>query len=227
MKPIELSLILKYPNQITLSQVYELENIINEYPYFQAVRAVYLKILYAQESYRYNKELKVTAAHIGNRTLLFDFITSQSFKEKKDFLKNEDLPKAYADEVIPSEFTTYVGEDVFEKKEFYPVETAGQKKLSVEQLKEEQTLHKGKPIDFEKSDQLSFAKWLEITRFKPIDRRTANITTNDLPFVEKNIFEEGDVRAKKFDLIDKFLESNPKIEVKKDYESDPINIAEK
>ena len=218
MKPIELSLILKYPNQITLSQVYELENIINEYPYFQAVRAVYLKILYAQESYRYNKELKITAAHIGNRTLLFDFITSQSFKEKKDFLKNEDLPKAYADEVIPSEFTTYVGEDVFEKKEFYPVETAGQKKLSVEQLKEEQTLHKGKPIDFEKSDQLSFAKWLEITRFKPIDRRTANITTNDLPFVEKNIFEEGDVRAKKFDLIDKFLENN---------ESDPINIAEK
>ena len=227
MKPIELSLILKYPNQITLSQVYELENIINEYPYFQAVRAVYLKILYAQESYRYNKELKVTAAHIGNRTLLFDFITSQSFKEKKDFLKNEDLPKAYADEVIPFEFTTYVGEDVFEKKEFYPVETTVQKKLSVEQLKEEQSLHKGKPIDFEKSDQLSFAKWLEITRFKPIDRRTANITTNDLPFVEKNIFEEGDVRAKKFDLIDKFLESNPKIEVKKDYESDPINIAEK
>ena len=227
MKPIELSLSLKYPNQITLSQVYELENIINEYPYFQAVRAVYLKILYAQESYRYNKELKVTAAHIGNRTLLFDFITSQSFKEKKDFLKNEDLPKAYADEVIPFEFTTYVGEDVFEKKEFYPVETTVQKKLSVEQLKEEQTLHKGKPIDFEKSDQLSFAKWLEITRFKPIDRRTANITTNDLPFVEKNIFEEGDVRAKKFDLIDKFLESNPKIEVKKDYESDPINIAEK
>ena len=227
MKPIELSLILKYPNQITLSQVYELENIINEYPYFQAVRAVYLKILYAQESYRYNKELKITAAHIGNRTLLFDFITSQSFKEKKDFLKNEDLPKAYADEVIPFEFTTYVGEDVFEKKEFYPVETTVQKKLSVEQLKEEQTLHKGKPIDFEKSDQLSFAKWLEITRFKPIDRRTANITTNDLPFVEKNIFEEGDVRAKKFDLIDKFLESNPKIEVKKDYESDPINIAEK
>nr|WP_314803978.1 hypothetical protein [uncultured Capnocytophaga sp.] len=204
-----------------------MENIINEYPYFQAVRAVYLKILYAQESYRYNKELKITAAHIGNRTLLFDFITSQSFKEKKDFLKNEDLPKAYADEVIPSEFTTYVGEDVFEKKEFYPVETTGQKKLSVEQLKEEQTLHKGKPIDFEKSDQLSFAKWLEITRFKPIDRRTANITTNDLPFVEKNIFEEGDVRAKKFDLIDKFLESNPKIEVKKDYESDAINIAEK
>ena len=137
------------------------------------------------------------------------------------------MPKAYADEVIPSEFTTYVGEDVFEKKEFYPVETTVQKKLSVEQLKEEQTLHKGKPIDFEKSDQLSFAKWLEITRFKPIDRRTANITTNDLPSVEKNIFEEGDVRAKKFDLIDKFLESNPKIEVKKDYESDPINIAEK
>ena len=92
MTAAELSLIMKQPNHITLSQVYELENIIHEYPYFQVVKAVYLKILYAQESYRYNKKLKITAAHIGNRTLLFDFITSSSFKEKKDFFKKSSMP---------------------------------------------------------------------------------------------------------------------------------------
>ena len=226
MTATDLSLILKQPNHITLSQVYELENIIHEYPYFQVVKAIYLKILYAQESYRYNKELKITAAHIGNRTLLFDFITSTGFKDKKNVLKKEEMPKAYVDEAIPSEFTTYVSGDVFEKKEFYPVTPpSGQEQAppSAEQPKE--ALHMGKPIDFQPNDKQSFATWLQVTRYKPIDRRTTKTaTTIDLPFVDKNIFEEGDARAKKFDLIDKFLEANPKIEVNKDYDDTSSNI---
>ncbi len=231
MTATDLSLILKQPNHITLSQVYELENIIHEYPYFQVVKAIYLKILYAQESYRYNKELKITAAHIGNRTLLFDFITSTGFKDKKNVLKKEEMPKAYVDEAIPSEFTTYVSGDVFEKKEFYPVtHTVEQSQTSKDAIssseqQQKEALHMGKPIDFQPNDKQSFATWLEVTRYKPIDRRTTKTaTTVDLPFVDKNIFEEGDARAKKFDLIDKFLETNPKIEVNKDYDNTSSNI---
>ena len=231
MTATDLSLILKQPNHITLSQVYELENIIHEYPYFQVVKAIYLKILYAQESYRYNKELKITAAHIGNRTLLFNFITSTGFKDKKNVLKKEEMPKAYVDEAIPSEFTTYVSGDVFEKKEFYPVtHTVEQSQTSKDAIssseqQQKEALHMGKPIDFQPNDKQSFATWLQVTRYKPIDRRTTKTaTTIDLPFVDKNIFEEGDVRAKKFDLIDKFLEANPKIEVNKDYDDTSSNI---
>ena len=204
MTATDLSLILKQPNHITLSQVYELENIIHEYPYFQVVKAIYLKILYAQESYRYNKELKITAAHIGNRTLLFDFITSTGFKDKKNVLKKEEMPKAYVDEAIPSEFTTYVSGDVFEKKEFYPVtHTVEQSQTSKDAIssseqQQKEALHMGKPIDFQPNDKQSFATWLQV-------------------------FEEGDARAKKFDLIDKFLEANPKIEVSKDDDT-PSNI---
>ena len=231
MTATDLSLILKQPNHITLSQVYELENIINEYPYFQVVKAIYLKILYAQESYRYNKELKITAAHIGNRTLLFNFITSTGFKDKKNVLKKEEMPKAYVDEAIPSEFTTYVSGDVFEKKEFYPVtHTVEQSQTSKDAIssseqQQKEALNMGKPIDFQPNDKQSFATWLQVTRYKPIDRRTTKTaTTIDLPFVDKNIFEEGDARAKKFDLIDKFLEANPKIEVNKDYDDTSSNI---
>jgi hypothetical protein len=225
MTATDLSLILKQPNHITLSQVYELENIIHEYPYFQVVKAIYLKILYAQESYRYNKELKITAAHIGNRTLLFDFITSTAFKDKKSVLKKEEMPKAYADEAIPSEFTTYVTGDVFEKKEFYPVTPPPEQEQAPPSPQEpKEALHMGKPIDFKPTDKQSFATWLQVTRYKPIDRRTTQAApTVELPFVDKNIFEEGDQRAKKFDLIDKFLQANPKIEVSKDDDT-PSNI---
>ena len=230
MTATDLSLILKQPNHITLSQVYELENIIHEYPYFQVVKAIYLKILYAQESYRYNKELKITAAHIGNRTLLFDFITSTAFKDKKSVLKKEEMPKAYADEAIPSEFTTYVTGDVFEKKEFYPVTPPPEQEQAPPSPQEpKEALRMGKPIDFKPTDKQSFATWLQVTRYKPIDRRTTQAApTVELPFVDKNIFEEGDDRAKKFDLIDKFLQANPKIEVNKDDDTlSNIEIVEK
>lgn len=57
-----------------------LETIVNEFPFYQSARALYLKGLYNQESFRYNYELKKTAAHTTDRSVLFDFITSDDFK---------------------------------------------------------------------------------------------------------------------------------------------------
>ena len=60
-------------------QTRELEGIIEEYPYFQAARALHLKGLKNLDSYKYNNALKVTAAHTADRDILFDYITSQEF----------------------------------------------------------------------------------------------------------------------------------------------------
>ena len=49
------------------------------YPYFQSARVLQLKVLKNQESFKYNNELKTTAAYTSDRTVLFDFITSQCF----------------------------------------------------------------------------------------------------------------------------------------------------
>ncbi|TDT43778.1 hypothetical protein CLV90_2901 [Maribacter spongiicola] len=56
-----------------------LEDIIAEYPYFQAARALHLKGLKNLNSYKYNKALKTTAAFTTDRDVLFDFITSKDF----------------------------------------------------------------------------------------------------------------------------------------------------
>ncbi|HKL89544.1 MAG TPA: hypothetical protein VJ880_00030, partial [Allomuricauda sp.] len=60
-------------------QTRELEDIIEEYPYFQAARALHLKGLKNLDSYKYNNALKVTAAHTADRDVLFDYITSKEF----------------------------------------------------------------------------------------------------------------------------------------------------
>jgi hypothetical protein len=54
----------------------ELKGIVEEFPYFQAARALYLKELKSQDSFKYNNELKITAAYTTDRTILFNYITS-------------------------------------------------------------------------------------------------------------------------------------------------------
>jgi hypothetical protein len=67
------------PDAITEKQAEALGNVLNEFPYFQSARALRLKGLYNQNSFKYNYALKVTAAHTTDRSVLFDFITSDAF----------------------------------------------------------------------------------------------------------------------------------------------------
>lgn len=67
------------PDVITEKQTEALGNVLIEFPYFQSARALRLKGLYSQNSFKYNYALKVTAAHTADRSVLFDFITSETF----------------------------------------------------------------------------------------------------------------------------------------------------
>ncbi len=70
---------LKNPEQISKESTAALKLVIEKYPYFQSARAIYLKGLKKADSFKYNTELKATAAHTTDRTVLFDFITASTF----------------------------------------------------------------------------------------------------------------------------------------------------
>ncbi|MGG5575856.1 hypothetical protein ACPDHL_00735 [Myroides sp. C15-4] len=67
------------PSQIKRSDIQELKQLLEQYPYVQAVRSLYLKALYSNESTSYNQELKKTAAYTLDRDMLFNFIVSDDF----------------------------------------------------------------------------------------------------------------------------------------------------
>ena len=75
------TLLLADPQQITKQALPDLVEVIDAYPYFQSARALWLKGLKNQESFRYNDALKLTAAHTTNRDILFEFITSENFEQ--------------------------------------------------------------------------------------------------------------------------------------------------
>ena len=80
------------PNSISENQTDALSKVLDEFPYFQSARAMRLKGLYNQNSFKYNFALKVTAAHTTDRTVLFDFITSDTFIAiQKDLYEKKSL----------------------------------------------------------------------------------------------------------------------------------------
>ena len=66
--------LLKNPENIDQEQLSYLRSIIDNYPYIQSSRAIYLKGLKKSGSFKFDKELKITAAHTTHRNVLFDYI---------------------------------------------------------------------------------------------------------------------------------------------------------
>lgn len=189
-----------------------------EFPFLQSARAIYLKGLYNQDSFRYNTELKKTAAYTTDRSVLFDFITSEKFTsvERKAF---DEGRNAISDiEVSHSELSSPT--DKTEESVKLSLKAAGQ----LEEITEKepvptsadavvQKLDLGKPLEFEKTETHSFAEWLKLSKLTPIKREET-----------PNLLEQEQNFSKKMDLIDKFIETNPKITPSKEPPATPVNI---
>src|SRR6056297_853578 len=89
--------LLQHPEKVVSPlQTKQLEDVLDEYPYFQAARALHLKGLKNLNSFKYNNALKTTAAYTADRDVLFDFITSDDFMQNAiaDAISGKSAPLA-------------------------------------------------------------------------------------------------------------------------------------
>ncbi|MFS4468546.1 hypothetical protein [Maribacter sp. 2210JD10-5] len=214
MKVTDFTYLLQHPDKVVDPlQTKQLEDILEEYPYFQAARALHLKGLKNLNSYKYNKALKTTAAFTTDREVLFGFITS------KDFL-NYNVPSTLKPPQDLKEIKVPEPEKpLIEESEDKPLpqDTKDAEQILDPELfkqKEEEKLELGKPLSFDKKEKYSFTEWLQLTSQKPIERssekskeRTVAESTNE----ELSVVENKSAQKKKFERIDKFISENPKI----------------
>jgi hypothetical protein len=74
-----------------------------------------------------------------------------------------------------------------------------------------QKLDIGKPLEFSKDETHSFQEWLQLSRLKPIERDEM-VAEATIAKEEKEKSEDtGSDKIKKSELIDRFIENNPKI----------------
>jgi hypothetical protein len=149
--------ILQKKEHIQQVETTELKAIVKEYPYFQAARSLYLKGLKNNDSFKYNTELKITASHTTDRTILFKYITSTNFNTQK-----QNIHQQISDKL--SETTDIEA----------PVETSKNPSEKNTEIKKE--LGIGKPISFTSVEHHSFNEWLQISTKKPIVREVTNQT---------------------------------------------------
>lgn len=243
MNQADFTYILQKPKAITHQQTDYVKSVIDEFPYFQSARAVYLKGLKDQSSFKYNQELKTTAAYTTDRSILFDFITSEDFiqneisqyikqnithlkdidVELEDLSVNESTTIDIALKQQIKDATGVLDPELFQpvkkrpKKAFVLDESESIEDATPETETQEPTtvsdiLSLGKPLQFDKKESYSFNEWLKLTRFKPIKREG---NQNKPQVKAKETGEEIDnEKAKKFELIDKFITQNPKINPK-------------
>jgi len=234
----ELTFLLQNPEAVTASQSEALAKAINDFPYFQPLRALYLKGLKQKESYKYNNALKTTAAHTADRSILFDYITSEEFnqneisnfiKQNSEYIKSIEVTEVddisvnksvTIDEALKQHIKATEGvldPDLFKAKEPVIIEDSPRIEdsiiaVDVDNIAPEKQLNIGKPLEFDKNESHSFAEWLKITSFKPIVREEDTLESNQ---------QSTQPLDSKLSIIDKFISENPKIKPVADFTPKP------
>lgn len=193
--------LLNKPEAINERYAETLENVLDEFPYFQSARVLRLKHLYNQDSYKYNYALKVAAAYTTDRSMLFDFITSDDFVAVQKGLYEKKLEELLNINVVESEIVVVQNHSSTTNLVEQSIRSSI-KESTTEEEKVAEKLEIGKPLEFSKNEKHSFEEWLQLARFKPIIREEIK---------KEETHPVNEERKKKLDLIDKFIENNPKI----------------
>lgn len=187
--------LLENPSQIvTEKQTQELEEVLKNYPYFQAARGMHLLGLKNTNSYLYNAALKKHAAYTTDRSWLFEIITADAFNDTSGIVSPE--------------------QNLNENSEGAPPQASA---LETDPQTAELSLDMGKPLQFSKNDRYSFEQWLSITN--SFSEATPKNKKQSSPSENKNAKEaasETDKKAVKMAQIDAFLAQNPKINSQKE-----------
>ena len=207
MNQTDFTYILQNPKHITHRHTDAVKSIVDEFPYFQSARAILLKGLKNNNSFKYNQELKTTAAYTTDRSILFDFITSDVFiqNEISEFIKQntahlKDIEiefenisvnkRVLIDEYLKHQITETSG--VLDPSLFKPKEETSSVLDTSESIQPETEalytvesstpaiLELGKPLEFDKRDTHSFSEWLKLASFTPIERTE---TISEKPFI--------------------------------------------
>ncbi|WP_299769619.1 hypothetical protein [uncultured Dokdonia sp.] len=219
--------LLEHPENISSAHTTDIRGLIDEFPYFQSAHALYIKGLKNQESFAYNKALKITAAHTTDRAVLFEYITSDVFtqneistqiKEQEIHLRALQIEGLHDVSLQVQEEEQEKASKILDPNLFVEKENSEITKRSPNEI-----LSIGKPLNFDQNEVHSFQEWLQLSKFSPITRERPSkkeATTLSKDNTEKTASTETSktnvtdtqTKKRKQAIVDSFIESNPKIE---------------
>ena len=149
---------MEHPKEIGKEQVDLLGGIIESYPYFQTARFLHLKALQNSGSYRFNQQLRYTAAHASSRTVLFGYISTP------------DYPERPLEDYIQEAVTGH--EPLNDTPDQSGLEAEKAPEPLIEKESQEETLENtaDQPLEFSPNERHSFNEWLKLLSANPVNR---------------------------------------------------------
>lgn len=210
-------------DKLNLQQTKELGEVVAEYPYFQTARVLQLKALHQNHSFFYNSALKKTAAYTADRSVLFDYITSDYFlqDEVSGRIKDRSITTddGSTEEILivdedPNE--QIVDPDWLKEKENKPspeeeISTSENEEVAAEKAnlgeEKEKAKKSGHLKDFKPGELHSFSAWLKFTTAAPGATEPGDTSEEE----EGKQSEKRRRIEREHQIIDRFIEASPKI----------------
>lgn len=221
---------LKYPEQLNANSLVELEDLVKEYPYFQAARMLFVKNLKNLDNIRFNRQLKYAAAYVNNRQFLFGILNGIRISEDGSFIPlPTDKKPVYDDAVLASDILSLSEEDQDNTIPETDIEdlTGYNKAIYVQELERYITIADMDLLLFdfpvEDQDTLEF----DFDSKLP-DISSANIKSPvniESPVEPENTTGNKGVSTR--DLIDEFIRVNPRMPKPSDPKQEEKSIAHK
>ncbi|MDG4951454.1 hypothetical protein NLM59_11025 [Weeksellaceae bacterium KMM 9724] len=207
------------PLSISSQDLFQIEDEIEKYPYFQALQLLKAKAVSTSDEETLTSVLNKTATFCSNRSILFEYIhteTQEKVVEEETAKEEIDLEEvdseANIQDVIKQksqEETSAEKEIVDDKQEEIESLIKAHEKV-YPKVEEEKIIEPTKPEDKEETttaetakSNLSFSQWLK--------------SSHRTPEETEEVAKETDVVNEKFKVIEEFLDKNPKITPSKEY----------
>ncbi len=220
--------LIKFPFNFSQEDVIGLEKLKNDFPYSQAIRALYLKSLLESESVNFDKELRITAAYTINRKALKTFLFTNTPVLVK--VNEKEVEKSVSNEsTTNTSFNTSNTEIETPKKEKEIISTPS---TSLDKASDNAVLTEAinasilQDIDREKSTIKTLVNSLESKQQKTAEKKSFLdwITKYDQERKSKER-KQSEFRSRAEALIDEFISNQPKITPKREFYS-PVNMAD-
>ncbi len=209
------------PLSISSQDLFQIEDEIEKYPYFQALHLLKAKAVSNSDEETLAAVLNKTATYCSHRSILFKYIHTESQEkvleednlEKEATLENEvELEENIQDAIKQKnlEEPSTSKETVDSKQEEIENIIQTHEKISPkvdevenEKISSNEDKEQVKSNSEKLQSNLSFSQWLKSSQRTPDE--------------DENPTEETDVVNEKFKVIEKFLDKNPKISPSKEY----------
>ena len=193
---------IKEPEKLQFKSLYDLMDVRDQYPYFQAVYPLILKLLKTNRRFQYKVYLEKAAVQLTGRELLFEFINiDENAYQKTAYQVQADMHDDAVDLTVDElQLSESESNDLINPEEIYQ---------KADKLKDEKVTKEEK-----EAEKKEFNKWLKTTLKTKIRREDGEKSA--MKPQKDDVAQQTPKQSK---LIDQFIQKNPSITSPKQFES--------